>query len=271
MGNLQAIQLISSPDVDTNFKQVENLLSASNNTGPTLTVLPECFACFGGGDKRLLSLAQKGSESVLENIQQLARRYNTWIVAGTVPVLSEDECKFRACCWVVNDQGELITRYDKIHLFDVEVEDNTGSYRESDFTEPGDQIVCIDSPFGRLGIAVCYDVRFPGLFQAMQQVDVLALPSAFTEKTGDAHWHTLLRARSIEMQCYVIGANQGGEHANGRQTYGNSVIYSPWGDQLAVIEKQPGIINTRFKPELLAKVRSAMPVYQHRKFRSHFD
>lgn len=271
MAELSAIQMVSSPDIAINFDQVERLLASSPVQSDRLTVLPECFACFGAGDKRLLEIAQQGSDEVLERIQSLAKRFNTWIVAGTVPVLTESGDKFSACCWVVDNVGELKARYDKIHLFDVSVEDNTGTYLESRFTQAGNQVVKIDTPFGCLGIAVCYDVRFPGLFQAMEDIDVLALPSAFTQKTGQAHWHPLLQARSIEMQCYVIGANQGGEHANGRQTYGNSVIYSPWGEQMALIDKGPGIIGTPLQPNLLKEIRSAMPIHEHKKFRSDFD
>lgn len=271
MAELTAVQMVSTPDIDTNFKQIEKLLADNSTEATRLTVLPECFACFGDGDKRLFEIATQGSQHILNRIKALAKQYKTWIVAGTVPVLTEQGDKFRACCWVVDDNGCLKARYDKIHLFDVAVEDNTGTYKESRFTQAGNEVVTLETPFGRLGVAVCYDIRFPGLFQAMPELDVLALPSAFTQKTGEAHWHTLLRARSIEMQCYVIGANQGGVHANGRQTFGNSVIYSPWGEQMAFVEKAPGIINTRVKTELLAKIRKAMPVHQHKKFRSDFD
>lgn len=271
MGELTAIQMVSSPDIDTNFRQIEGLLSNNPTDSPRLTVLPECFACFGDGDKRLLKLAQTNGEQILGRIKALAKQHGTWIVAGTVPVLTDEGNKFRACCWVVDDMGVVKARYDKIHMFDVEVEDSTGSYLESRFTEAGNTVVAIETPFGQLGIAVCYDVRFPGLFQAMPELDVLALPSAFTQKTGEAHWHALLKARSIEMQCYVIGANQGGVHANGRETFGNSVIYSPWGEQLTMLEKRPGVINTTMKPELISKIRKAMPIHKHKKFRSDFD
>jgi nitrilase len=271
MAEISAIQLVSTPDVEQNIRQVERLLAEADSETPRLTVLPECFACFGAGDRKLLELAESGTEFILEQIKQLASRYNTWIVAGTVPVLVPGETKFSACCWLVNDQGELVARYDKIHMFDVSVEDNTGSYCESRYTQAGSEVVVADTPFGKVGIAVCYDVRFPGLFQAMQDIDILVLPSAFTEKTGEAHWHTLLRARSIELQAYVIGANQGGVHENGRQTYGNSVIYSPWGDKLALIEKGEGRIDAAYDKGLISRIQSSMPVYQHRKFRSDFD
>jgi nitrilase len=271
MAELTAIQMVSCPDILANFEQLERLLAEHPVQSPRLTVLPECFACFGDGDKRLLAIAKQDSKNIFRQISRLAKKYGTWIVPGTVPVLSEGGEKFRACCWVVDEHGELQARYDKIHLFDVAVEDNTGTYCESRFTQAGNAVVKLNTPFGKLGVAVCYDLRFPGLFQAMQDIDVLALPSAFTEKTGAAHWHTLLRARSIEMQCYVIGANQGGTHTNGRQTYGNSVIYSPWGDKVTSIEKGPGIIGTALQSNLLKDIRSAMPIQKHKRFRSDFD
>ncbi|WP_100643549.1 carbon-nitrogen hydrolase family protein [Alteromonas facilis] len=269
MAKLAAIQMISTPDVGENFAHVEALLRDSQGA-TRLVVLPECFALFGAKDRDLLALAKDSNNQLVERLQQLARRYKCWLVAGTIPILSHDGERFRAACVCIDDNGNIVARYDKIHLFDVQVADATGSYLESRFTEPGDTVVTFDSPFGKVGVAVCYDVRFAGLFQAMQNIDVLVLPSAFTQKTGEAHWHPLLQARSIELQCYVVASNQGGTHQNGRQTYGNSVIYSPWGKQLAFIDKGEGYIEADMDKEQLSSIRQSMPIQKHNRFRSTF-
>lgn len=269
MAEIAAIQLVSAPDVDANFAQVEAQMRHSRPE--QLVVLPECFAYFGGSDSAQLALAKRADNNLLERLQDLANRYKCWLITGTIPVLNESQQRFRAACFCIDSQGEIRGRYDKIHLFDVSVDDATGSYLESRTTESGDKITVVDSPFGRIGMAVCYDIRFPGLFQAMGQIDVLALPSAFTAKTGHVHWHALLQARSIELQCYVVGADQGGIHANGRETFGNSCIYSPWGKQLAVIEQGPGFISSAIDPQELSRIRQAMPVSEHKKFRSYFE
>ena len=237
-------------------------------------MLPECFACFGSSDKNQLALAKQQADltdgqSIVERLQQLAARHKVWLICGTIPVLSDTPDHFNARCFVIDDCGETIAHYDKIHLFDVSVDDATGEYKESRFTQPGDSVVTFDSPFGRVGVAVCYDVRFPGLFQAMDDVDVVVLPSAFTQKTGSAHWHALLKARSIELQAYMVGANQGGVHANGRETYGNSVVYSPWGEQLVLMDKGIGRVSCDLDLTVLPKIRQSMPIMQHKKFRSH--
>lgn len=269
MDNLVAFQMVSSPDIEANLNVVEQMLKQQSSG--SLVVLPECFACFGGGDAMLVEVSEgKGSGKVQQRLSELAKQYGVWLVAGTFPLKSSNPGKFTASTLVFDDQGECVAEYQKIHLFDVQVEDNTGQYLESRYTDPGQQLVVLDSPFGRLGIAVCYDVRFPAMFNAMGQIDVLALPSAFTRRTGEAHWYTLLGARAIEKQCYVIGANQGGVHANGRETFGHSCIISPWGERLTEISSGQGAINARMSRQQLLKIRESMPVTQHNKFRSDF-
>ncbi|GGD61963.1 carbon-nitrogen hydrolase family protein [Lacimicrobium alkaliphilum] len=271
MANLIALQMISTPDPQENLAQVDRQLANLQVNEPTLVVLPECFACFGGSDKRQLELAEKpGQGPIQEALANMAEKYGIWLVAGTIPLQSQVQAdKFTASCLLFDPQGKQVSEYQKIHLFDVQVEDNTRSYKESATTQAGNQVIVIDSPFGRLGLAVCYDLRFPGLFQAMGQVDVLALPSAFTQVTGQAHWMPLLQARAIEKQCYVVAADQGGEHANGRHTYGHSVILSPWGEVLNMIRYGAGIIQARPDTDELQKIRRNMPVSQHNQFRSY--
>lgn len=270
MAKVVACQMVSTPDVGQNLKQVETFLQQLVVDQPILVVLPECFACFGAGDSRQLEIAEPFAQGpIQQSLSAMANKYNVWLVSGTFPVQADVDHKFFASCHVYDDAGQLVTDYQKIHLFDVQVEDNTGSYLESAKTEPGSTLRVIDSPFGRLGIAVCYDIRFAGMFQAMGQIDVLVIPAAFTYKTGEAHWQSLLKARAIEKQCYLVAANQGGVHANGRQTYGHSCIISPWGEELASIESGEGMVESRIDPQLVEKIRSAMPVNQHNKFRSY--
>ncbi|WP_100657732.1 carbon-nitrogen hydrolase family protein [Alteromonas flava] len=270
MAKIAAIQLVSTPSIEDNFSRVDGLLSEHDCDEPRLVILPECFASFGGRDSDLFALAKTQGDVIIERLQALAQQHKCWLVAGTIPLLSQDQQRFRAACLCIDADGVVQARYDKIHLFDVQVDDSTGSYLESRYTEPGDTVVTLPTPFGTVGLAVCYDVRFAGLFQAMQGVDIITLPSAFTQKTGAAHWHALLQARSIEMQCYLVGANQGGIHANGRETFGNSVIYSPWGDNLAMLEKGEGYISASPDLAKLASIRQSMPVQAHTKFRSTF-
>lgn len=271
MPNLHALQLISEPNPQVNLQQIETLLSQMDFCDQSVVVLPECFACFGSSDKAQLQIAESfGTGEIQQQLSQLAAKYRIWLVAGTLPIKADEPDKFSATCLVYNPQGEVVANYQKMHLFDVQVSDNTGTYLESRYTQPGEQICVVDLPFARMGVAVCYDIRFPGLFQAMGEVDLLVLPAAFTEKTGRAHWHALLAARAIENQCYVIAANQGGEHANGRQTFGHSSIFSPWGEQLVKFDYGMGIISSPFDQALLSRIRQQMPVRQHNLFRSSF-
>ncbi len=270
MANLIALQMVSGPDPEENLNQVESLLRQLRVDEPTLVVLPECFACFGGGDRGQLDIAEPmGNGPVQARLADMAKQYGVWIASGSLPTKAADEDKFQASCILINDQGQHMADYQKIHLFDVQVADNTGQYLESRFTRPGEKVTVVDTPFGRLGIAICYDIRFAGLFQAMEQIDLLIVPAAFTAKTGEAHWHTLLKARAIEKQCYLVAANQGGTHKNGRQTYGHSCIISPWGEVIMEVANGPGIAMATPDPQLISRLRQSMPVHAHNKFRSY--
>lgn len=270
MANIVAIQMTSMPDVAENFKQIRQALAGMQFDEPTLVVLPECFAWFGATDKSMLQQAETLGEGPIQSeLQRLAREFNIWLVAGTIPIKVPDEARFTATSLVYDDNGERVADYQKIHLFDVEVADNTRSYQESRYTKAGEHVCVIpNTPFGRLGVAVCYDIRFPGLFMAMEQLDVLALPAAFTYKTGSAHWHPLLQARSIENQCYVVAANQSGTHVNGRETWGHTCIYSPWGELLMESLESPGIVYSQVNSSYLEQIRATMPVKQQNRFRS---
>lgn len=273
MANLVAVQMVSTPEPEQNFARLNKLLQQLPEHGPTLVVLPECFSCFGGSDKLNLALAEaKGDGPIQSRLSELARQHGVWLCAGTIPIATDHPNKFTASSLLFDAQGESVSEYQKIHLFDVQVQDSTGHYQESATTQAGHKVVVArDTPFGHIGLSVCYDLRFPGLFQAMGEVDVITIPSAFTDKTGRAHWAPLLTARAIEKQCYVVAANQGGLHANGRETYGHSCIISPWGTTLDRVAKGEGIAQAKLEAESMQGIRKAMPVAKHNRFRSHFD
>ncbi len=273
MVNLVAIQMSSSPNVADNVLLVQQQLELLPTARPCLVVLPECFAYFGAGDQATLNIAEdKETGPIQTQLKDLARRYDVWLVAGSLPLKTAASHLYSASCLLINNAGKLVAEYQKIHLFDVQVADNTGHYLESKYTQAGSQLVVADTPFGNLGLAVCYDIRFAGMFQAMSQIaplDVLALPAAFTQNTGQAHWSALLSARAIENQCYLVAAGQTGEHANKRQTFGHSCIMSPWGEKIVEIPTKTGMIHTPLNQQLLADIRTKMPVNQHNKFRSY--
>lgn len=269
--NLAAVQMTSGPDVDANLDFVEAQLAQAQLPAHTIVVLPECFACFGTRDGFLLTIAEApGDGPIQRRLAQLAARFECYLVAGTIPASTGDNDKFTASCFVFGPDGAALDCYQKIHLFDAAVADSTKAYKESKYTQPGERVVVVETPVGRIGVAVCYDVRFSGLFDAMGDIDVLVLPAAFTKVTGTAHWHTLLRARAIEKQCFVVAADQTGTHENGRETYGHSVIYSPWGDLLAERDSAPGIVHHAVSLADITQYRQAMPLAQHNRFRSHF-
>lgn len=271
MVNLVALQMTSSPCIEDNLNQVEQAFSSQKIPPHSLVVLPECFACFGTRDGELLASAEpKGDGIIQKTLSDLAKAYECYVVSGTFPMACENEDKFTAACLLFGPDGSILADYKKIHLFDVSVDDNTGSYKESRFTNPGSEVVTVQTPIGNIGLAVCYDVRFPGLFTAMGDVDIVVLPAAFTQKTGEAHWHTLVKARAIEKQCFVVAANQTGVHQNSRETFGHSLIVSPWGETLAELPTDVGLINANIDIAARQAIKQNMPVAEHNRFRSHF-
>ena len=264
-----AIQMASSPYVDANLMEAEKLIAEVAKLGAKLISLPENFALMGEHELDKVKIKeQDGSGPIQDFLSNTARKYSVWIIGGTIPLVADHENKVRAACLIYNDQGERVARYDKIHLFDVSVPGTNEEYRESDSIEKGEQPLVLDTPFGKLGIAVCYDLRFPELFRTLSQqgAEILVIPSAFTAQTGAAHWEVLLRARAIENLCYVIAPNQGGFHLNGRQTFGHSMVIDPWGVVLDCYKTGAGFASASIELEKLEKVRASFPVLDHRCF-----
>lgn len=267
---LCAIQMCSNTNVAENFAEIEKQLATLSQDKQQLVVLPECCLFFGGKDKAQLSLAEEDAKNQGLKLQlaAMAKRFNVFLVAGSIPVLSKIVGKFTNTSVVFSPAGHELGSYDKLHLFDVAVEDNKKSYCESHYALAGDHVSVVDVGASKLGLSICYDLRFPELFRQLTQqgATIISVPSAFTRVTGAAHWLTLLQARAIENQVYIIAAGQEGVHLNGRETWGQSVIISPWGDILAQLDTGKGIICADYNEQELLKVRTAMPVAVHNRF-----
>jgi nitrilase len=263
-----AIQMATGLSVSANLLEAERLVAEAVGKGAGLVVLPENFAYMGRKDRDLTALRETSDDGPLQAfLSQLAKRYGIWLIGGTIPLEADDNSKVRAACIVYDDQGEAVARYDKIHLFDVHLIEADEEYVESETIEPGNQAVVVDSPFGRLGIAVCYDLRFPELFRKLldKGMEVICLPSAFTAITGKAHWEILVRARAVENLSYVVAAAQGGFHLSGRETYGHSMIVDPWGRILEQLPRGTGSIGTTLDLEYQANTRRNFPTIHHRR------
>ena len=268
---LAVIQMASQADILMNLSAARRLLERAAEGGARLAVLPENFAAMGRTDLSAVGRAEaEGTGPILPWLKQVATDLRLWIVAGTLPLPPDDQPQgmARACSLLVDDQGRRVARYDKLHLFDADVSDARGRYRESDNYAAGDRLVVVDTPVGRLGMTVCYDLRFAELYSALRLAgaDLISAPSAFTTVTGQAHWEMLIRTRAIETQCYMLAAAQGGEHPGGRSTYGHSSIVDYWG---RVLHEQAigeaALVADRDTAEQAA-ARQRMPVLEHRRF-----
>lgn len=265
------IQMVSQPDIATNLARARQLLEEAAAGGARLAVLPENFAALGRKDAAAIGHAEAtGQGPILPWLKQAARDLTLWIVAGTIglPPEGEPQAKVRAASLLVDDQGHIVARYDKLHLFDVDVADARGRYRESDDCAHGQQVVVADTPVGRLGLSVCYDLRFPELYTALRErgAELITAPSAFTAVTGAAHWDVLIRARAIETQCYMLAAAQGGVHPGPRETYGHAAIVDPWGRVLAQQNSGEAVLLADRDSNEQASIRTRMPVSSHRRF-----
>ena len=264
-----AVQMNTGDDVTVNLTRARRHLRKAAADGANLVVLPENFAMMGRRDAERLAVAEPDGDGRLQAfLAEEAARAGIWIVGGTIPLESEHPKRPYAACLVYDETGRRVGRYDKLHLFDVRVPDSEEAYRESRNTTPGSAPLIIDAPWGRLGVAVCYDLRFPELFRwmAAEGMDLLAIPAAFTARTGRAHWQPLLRARAIENLCYLVAAAQAGTHPGGRQTYGHSMIVAPWGAIIVEAAARPGTLTASVDIARLRKLRQQFPVLEHRRW-----
>ncbi len=262
------IQLASGSNVNANLLETEKLVEHAARKGARLVVLPENFAYMGARCHDLLEVKERDGDGPIQHfLSQLAQRLGIWLVGGTVPLSTEREDKVRAACLVIDDQGQRVARYDKMHLFDARLVQTDEHYVESETIEPGDHLCVVETPFGKLGLSVCYDLRFPELYRAMidQGMELLALPAAFTAMTGEAHWELLLRARAIENLSYVLAAAQGGFHISGRQTWGHTMIVDPWGAILAEQTSGNGPVLAEIDREFQQATRRNFPSLEHRR------
>ena len=263
------IQMASGPNLGANLLEAERLIEEAVSQQARLVVLPENFALMGKTERDKVELREKpGSGAIQTFLAEQAARHGIWLVGGTVPLVADDANKVRAACLVYDDKGKLAGRYDKIHLFDVDVPGRAAErYRESDTTLAGTRVVAAATPIGRIGMTVCYDIRFPALFHRLSVLgtDVLVVPAAFTVPTGQVHWQPLLQARAIESLVYVVAAGQWGEHAGGRKTYGHSMVIGPWGEIQGELPEGTGVVCVDLDMARLAELRQRFPTVQHRR------
>ncbi len=265
---LAVVQMVSGSCFQTNVKKAEDFIIQAANNEAQMVVLPEYFALMGNKEKDKLKYQENHLSGEVQNrLSDLASKHNIWIVAGTFPIRSEVEKRPFGRCYVYDNLGKVVAWYDKIHLFDVMVDDSQGSYCESSYTMPGERPVYFDSPWGKMGLAVCYDLRFPELFRQLEEQGcrLFILPAAFTFETGKLHWEHLIKVRAIENLCYFVASAQGGQHQNGRETWGHSCIVSPWGKTLTELEKGEGIAYSLVNFSEQAQLRREFPVLQHKK------
>jgi len=262
-----AVQMVSAGDVPGNLAQAATLVASAAGTGARLILLPEYFGIIGARATDKVAVRERDGDGVQQAfLAEAALRHGVWLVGGSVPIACEDPARVRSACLVYGPDGRRVARYDKIHLFAFAEGDE--SYDETRTIEPGSEPVAIDLPCGRVGLSICYDLRFPELYRGLATPDLILAPAAFTATTGAAHWHLLLRARAVENQCYVLAAAQGGTHPAGRRTYGHSALIDPWGRIVVErAEEGPGIVVGDVDPARIAEVRDELPALAHRVLR----
>ena len=260
---IAAVQLASGPNVKGNLNEAGRLIEMAAAMGAKLVALPEYFAIMGMRDDDKVKAREKpGAGPIQDFLAAAARKHGIWLVGGSVPLESSSPAKVRNSCLVYDDKGRLAARYDKIHLFGFAM--GKERYEEERTIEPGRDVVTVDTPFARIGLSICYDLRFPELYRAMKPVDIILVPSAFTETTGKAHWETLIRARAIENLAYVLAPAQGGYHLSGRETHGDSMIVDPWGVVLDRLPRGSGVVSAAVNLQHLRNLRQSLPALTHR-------
>ncbi|WP_175919056.1 carbon-nitrogen hydrolase family protein [Burkholderia pyrrocinia] len=258
-----ALQMVSTPDVARNLAEARRLIAEAAGEGAQLVLLPEYFCFMGHRDTDKLALAEPYQDGPIQRfLADAARRHGIWVIGGTLPLKAPEPDRVLNTTLVFDPSGNEAARYDKIHLFNFEKGDE--SFDEARTIRAGDTVVTFDAPFGRVGLSVCYDLRFPELYRRMGDCALIVVPSAFTYTTGRAHWETLLRARAVENQCYVLAAAQGGKHDNGRRTWGHSMLIDPWGEIVAVRDVGASVVFGAIDPQRIADVRQSLPAWRHR-------
>jgi len=260
---MAAIQMASGPQVGANLSEAERLIEIAVNQGANLVVLPEYFAIMGLKETDKVAVREiEGKGQIQDFLSKTAKKHKIWLIGGSVPLASNSPNKVRNSCLVYDDKGHQVARYDKIHLFGLDL--GNEHYHEEKTIEPGNAIKVIDTPFGKIGLSICYDLRFPELYRAMSEVNIIVVPAAFTDTTGKAHWETLVRARAIENLSYVIAPAQGGYHISGRETHGNSMIVDPWGVVLDRLPRGSGVVMATMNPKYQESLRNSLPALKHR-------
>lgn len=268
-----AIQMASGTDVSANVSEVSRQISLAVQAGANLIVLPESFAFMGIHDEEQIDVAEdEGSGFIQDFLSEQATKHEIWVIAGTIPLKLNSgsphyKDKIHAACLVFNEKGEQVSRYDKVHLFNVYIAASNETYNESATIVAGNKAIVVDTPFGKIGLAICFDLRFPELFRQLVLLgaEIIVVPAAFTASTGKAHWDVLLRARAIENLCYVVASAQGGYHVNGRETYGHSMIIDPWGTILDRLPQGSGYVIAEIDIKKVNEIRKNFPVLENRK------
>ena len=260
---IAAIQMASGPNVAANLAEAERLIGSAVEQGAKLVALPEYFAIMGLKDTDKVAVREvEGKGPIQKFLGQMAKKHKIWLIGGSIPLESSLPNKVRNSCLVYDDKGKQVARYDKIHLFGLDL--GNEHYKEEKTIEAGDRVVVVETPFGKIGLSICYDLRFPELYRAMKDVDIIVVPSAFTDTTGKAHWETLVRARAIENLAYVLAPAQGGYHLSGRETHGNSMIVDPWGVILDRLPRGSGVVVAGMNPAYQTSLRKSLPALKHR-------
>ena len=260
---IAALQMVSGPRVGDNLALASRLVDEAVAQGAQLVALPEYFPIIGAADAdRVRAREDFGHGPIQDWLAATAQKHGIWVFAGSIPLTASLPDKMRNSSLAYNPAGECVARYDKMHLFGFSKGEE--SYDEAAFIEAGSQPVAVDTPFGRIALSICYDLRFPELYRALGAVDLILMPAAFTDTTGRAHWEILLRARAIENQCYLLAVGQGGRHENGRLTHGNSMIVDPWGEILDRKQKGPGVVIADLDHARIAEIRESLPALAHR-------
>ncbi len=258
-----AIQMASGPSVAANLEEAARLIETAVSQHARLIVLPEYFCIMGAKDTDKLAVKEKPGEGMIQSfLSETSKRLGIWLVGGSVPLVSPEPDKIFNSCLVYNDCGKQVARYDKIHLFGLQL--GHERFAEERTIKAGNKVIALESPFGRIGLSICYDLRFPELYRMMGNVDIILAPAAFTAITGKAHWEVLIRARAIENLAYVIAPAQGGYHINGRETNGDSMIVDPWGMVMSRLPRGPGAVVATLNPEYQASLRASLPALDHR-------